>query len=557
MGINALRRQLAKPATSIQLCLLGIVGGCCAAGLIIAFRLSYEEIQLLFINQIDDFRSLEDWQRIALPVGGALLIITFASTTGFKHYRMGVPFVIHRIKTYYGKIPFRTTLNQFFGGILALGGGFAVGREGPSVHLGAAGSSFLGQWLRLPSNSIRTLAGCGIAAGISASFNTPFAAVIFVMEVVLREYKIHVFIPVMLAAACGSFLTRLVFGETHELSFIEFVPLSNWIYFYLVPCGMLFGGLATLFNRQLMQIIHWGQAISAPRRILLAGMITGAIGFFLPEAMGAGLAPLDDIFSTNSSIGFLSLILIAKITLTLCALGLGIPGGVIGPVFCIGIISGVLLLAPLEFLSSDAMQYSDSFALLGMAGLLTSVAHAPLAALSAVMELSYSPDVILPAMLVVVPAYVTSTQLLKNQSIFILQLKYQGLSYTLSPIRESLQKVGVLSVLTSEFKLIEETTNQHILNHLEQSDQTPLIVSRQYEIDTHYLLATPNDKNKNGFDLKYIQGISSQATMAEVFEELKHQRSGAVYIYDDAQHNIIGMISWDMLRSYLFNDENS
>jgi H+/Cl- antiporter ClcA len=543
---------------SIQLCLLGIVGGISAAALIITFRLSYEGLQLLFLDTTEHFDQLEDWGRLFIPIVSGLLIVGFALITGRKYYRMGIPFVIHRLKANYGQIPFRTSLNQFFGGVLALSGGFVVGREGPSVHLGAAGSSFLGQWLKLPYNSIRILAGCGVAAGISASFNTPFAAVIFVMEVVLREYKIHIFIPVMLAAACGSIFTRLVFGADNELSFLHFITLENWMYLYLVPVGIALGILATIFNSSLMKIIHWSKPISMTKRLLIAGTITGTVSFFIPQAMGAGLAPLDTLIADHTDMSLIFIVLAAKIILALCALGLGIPGGVIGAVFCIGILTGSLLLTPLTITDGSLIKYSDSFALLGMAGLLTSVAHAPLSALSAVMELAHAPDVIAPAMIVIVSAYITSTQLLKNHSIFIMQLQYQGLSYAFSPIHDSMQKIGVLSVLTTDYTFIDEVSLRNVHQELNDNPNLLFMMPTKEGDVAGYTLAQL-DKRDHDAPLRQLmmQGLSSQTTMAEVFQALKDKREGAVYIYEESPNNIIGLISWDMLQNQLFKEDKN
>ena len=173
MRLQSLRHELAHPRTSVQLCLLGIIAGVTSALLIVLFRLGIEWTQTTGLALLSRFELSDTLAWIILPIAAAVLILIIAFFTGFKHYRLGIPFVIHRVKKHYGHIPWRTTVNQFFGGMLALAGGFVVGREGPSVHLGAAGSSLFGQTLRLPQNSIRTRAGCGIAAGISASFNTP------------------------------------------------------------------------------------------------------------------------------------------------------------------------------------------------------------------------------------------------------------------------------------------------------------------------------------------------------------------------------------------------
>lgn len=559
MTLQGLRQELAHPRTSVQLCLLGIVGGSCAAILIIVFRLAIEILQGLYLQQGDNFTTMDAVDRFILPIIGALLILLFAFLTGFKHYRMGIPYVIHRVKHRYGHIPLRTSINQFFGGVVALAAGFSVGREGPSVHLGAAGSSFLGQWLKLPYNSIRILAGCGIAAGISASFNTPFAAVIFVMEVVLREYKIHIFIPVMLAAACGSVLTRLVFGESSELALLHFTKFSNWFYLYLIPVGVLLGALATLFNNQLMNMIRWFRPLNMASRLLLAGLLTGLVGYLMPQAMGSGMSSIQFVVSSPDNLMLLFAILAAKFLLTLIALGLGIPGGVIGPVIGIGVLTGAIMLLPLGLFIEDVSQYTGTFALLGMAGLLSAVLHAPLAALSAVMELSFSPQVILPAMLVIVPAYVTSTQLLGNRSIFIRQLDYQKLSYTTSSIREHLQKTGVMAEARRDFKLFQDGPEHQMLDHLQKQPTDLLVLAQDFEIGMQYSLVQFDISlsPEQSHPLKYfvMEGVPSQATLAEVYEILQAGRDGAVYIYEDTPADIVGVITWNSLRAQLMKEQ--
>ena len=553
MRFQALRQEVAHPRTSVQLCLLGIVGGTLAALIIILFRLCVEWIRESGVDTLQSWL-IHDWLVwLLMPLISVAIILFIAFLTGFKHYRLGIPFVIHRVKYFYGNIPFRTTINQFFGGMLALAGGFVVGREGPSVHMGASSSGLLGQWLRLPYNSIRILVGCGIAAGISASFNTPFAAVIFVMEVVLREYKIHIFVPIMLAAACGSVLARSVFGEVNELSFLSFTAFSQWMYLYLVVLGILLGMLATLFNRQLMRVMTWFRPVSMVWRLILAACITGTVGALLPEALGANFIDVEHLFDSNPGTLLLVAVLVFKVILAVFAIGLGVPGGIIGPVMVIGMLAGAVLLLPLSYFI-NVPEFTNSFALLGIAGMLTAVLHAPLAALSAVMELSYSPQIILPAMLVIVPAYVTSTQFFKNRSIFILQLDYQNLPYAISSIREALEKTGVLAAMDTDYKLFNDAPEKALTNFLENEPTKIVVQQSKFEIDVQYKLVQYNvslDHDATALSYYQMEGLSAQSTLHEVYEHLKKSRSGAVYIYDQDFHDIIGVITWNILQSFL------
>ena len=553
MRLHGLRQELAHPRTSVLVCLLGIVGGVIAAALIILFRLCYEWLHNSALDTLTSVIQHEWLARFIMPLAAVGMILLIAFLTGFKHYRMGIPFVIHRVKMFYGYVPFRTTINQFFGGMFALAGGFVVGREGPCVHIGASGSSYVGQWLRLPYNSIRILAGCGIAAGISASFNTPFAAVIFVMEVVLREYKIHIFVPIMLAAACGSVLTRMVFGEVNELSFLSFAAFSEWMYIYLVLLGIVLGALAALFNNQLMRVMTLFRPFSMIWRLVLAAVITGGISILLPQATGADFESIEVLFTQQPGSWLLLSLLVAKFLLAVFAIGLGVPGGIMGPVMIIGMLAGALLLMPLSGFV-DINDYTSSFALLGVAGMLTAVLHAPLAALSAVMELSYSPQIILPAMLVIVPAYVTSTQFLGNRSIFIRQLDYQNLPYAINSIREALEKTGVLAAMATDYKLFKEAPEPAIESFLAENPTTIVLQQKQLEREIQFRLVQYDvslDHNAQALDYVTIEGLNSQCTLYEVYEKLKNARSGAIYVYDGSEQNIVGVITWNILQSFL------
>ena len=553
MRLQSLRHELAHPRTSVQLCLLGIIAGVTSALLIVLFRLGIEWTQTTGLALLSHFELSDTLTWIILPIAAAVLILIIAFFTGFKHYRLGIPFVIHRVKKHYGHIPWRTTVNQFFGGMLALAGGFVVGREGPSVHLGAAGSSLFGQTLRLPQNSIRTLAGCGIAAGISASFNTPLAAVIFVMEVVLREYKIHIFVPVMLSAACGSVITRIVFGEGNELAYFSFSSFSQWVYLYLIVFGCLLGVLATLFNHTLMTVMTAFRRVSMVWRLLLASLITAIGGALLPESLGANFEHVNALFSQNPEALLVLTILLMKFVLATCAIGLGIPGGIIGPVMVIGMLAGAFLLIPVShWLPRE--DFTSSFALLGIAGMLTAVLHAPLAALVAVMELSYRPEIILPAILVIVPAYVTATQFLGNRSIFIQQLDFQKLPYAITSIREALEKTGVQAAMETDFKLFYDAPEEALQKFLADSPTQLVIQQSKFELDLKYAWVHYDvslSQHAHPISYQTMTGMSSQATLAEVYEQLNSARSGAVYIYDDNPSTITGVITWNRLQSFL------
>jgi len=564
ISIAAIRKHLALPKTSWQICLLAIIGGCASALLVVLFTLTIEEIQQLYLIKRDNYNSLDEVSRFDLPIIGSIIILLIAWLTGYKYLRTGIPFVLHRLKIAHGVIPLKNTLNQFWGSAVALASGFSVGREGPAVHLGAACSSYLGSLLKLPYNSVRTLCACGIAAGIAATFNTPIAAVIFVMEVIMREYKVHIFVPVMLASIVGSLITRSVFGTSHNFEFFHTIALEQHHYFSLVLLAIFLGLLAAGFNKYLVLIIKHSVKYHIVPRLMVAAVITGALGYLVPSAMGTGTTAIDVSLINDVQFGFLISLLSAKLLMTMFALGLGIPGGIVGPTLSIGAIAGacagalVMQLLPGEHLGSD-------FILMGMAGFMAASLNAPLAALLAVVELSSQLELVLPAMIVITIASIVSRQLCKNESIFTMQLDAQNLLYRKPPIEESLQNIGVLAVMKDELLILEQASTRSITGELLNSHDSKLIINKEPvpdEIDSYYWaqfdadITDDIDENiEHNLTKKLILHklipLSHQATLAEAYLALVEQRCGAVYIYQENIEECIGLVTFEQLRIYL------
>ena len=565
ISIAAMRKHLALPKTSWQICLLAIIGGCASALLVVLFTLTIEEIQQFYLSKRQHYNSLNALSRFDLPIVGAIVILLIAWLTGYKYLRTGIPFVLHRLKVAHGVIPLKNTLNQFWGSAVALASGFSVGKEGPAVHLGAACSSYLGSVLKLPYNSVRTLCACGIAAGIAATFNTPIAAVIFVMEVIMREYKVHIFVPVMLASIVGSLVTQNFFGTEPSFHYFQTIALQQQHYFSLFLLAIVLGMLAAVFNKYLVFIITRSVKYHIIPRLILAAVITGVLGYLVPGSLGTSTNTIDISLTTSLPFSFLFSLLIAKLLMTLFALGLGIPGGIIGPTLAIGAIAGACAGA-LNSLVIPGVNLTGDFMLMGMAGFMAASLNAPLAALLAVVELSGQLELVVPAMLVITIASIVSRQFCNNSSIFTMQLDAQGLLYRKPPIEESLQNIGVLAVMKQPLlilnnasertiigELLTRNENQPVLNKVD----TPINSPTNYfwaQLDTsvdNQCLNQLNETRSKQLILNKLLPLNHQATLAEAYLALVEQRSGAVYVYQKNMDDCLGIVTFEQLRVFL------
>ena len=456
ISLDFFRRQVAAVDALPQLVVFAVFVGLFTGFVTLTFRLTVDSVLSLWVlgGSPEAFESLSYIARLTLPVSGALLVGVLFSRLAAADRRVGIVHVMERLSRHQGHLPFKNVAVQFLGGIIALSSGQSGGREGPTVHLGAAASSLLGQAFELPNNSMRTLVACGTAAAIAGSFNTPIAGVIFAMEVVMMEYTIKSFIPVIVAAVVATIFTQYFMGDHH--AFV--VPLLSMHSLLEIPWVILAGVIAGCLSAAYIACIqlfarldHWPYWL----RCLLAGSITGLAAISTPQIMGVGYDTVDLSMVGGIGLATLCLIIVMKTISSSAAIGLGLPVGLIGPTLVIGASLGGVMGIFGSYFSPVETTSQSFYVILGMAAMMAAVLQAPLAALLTVLELTTNAAIILPAMLIIVVACLVSNQVFGKQSVFLTSINAMGLQYPPSPITLGLQRVGVADVMDRDISILE------------------------------------------------------------------------------------------------------
>ncbi len=477
--LDALRFRLARPDELLLLAILGVITGFFAGGVIVIFRLLVETTQDYFLpdSGAENYEALSPLWHFLFPVIASLLLalLFFKWSKGIRV--LGIARVMERMAYHQGHMTVRGFLLQFIGAGIAIIGGHSVGREGPHVYLGASVSSLFGRLLKLPNNSIRTLVASGAAAGIAASFNTPLAGVIFALEVIMMEYVLSSFIPIMLSAVVATALSNLVLGD--EPAF--FVPSLEAMTLPELPVililGIIVGAFAALFNHVLAFIAKKTQGVEIWWKMIVAGIIVGLIALIQPEILGIGYDTVNATLLGKYALGTLLALTFLKLLATSVSIGLGIPGGMIGPAFFIGASLGGAVGLMAGWVYGDSISHVGFYVLLGMGAMMGASLQAPLAALTAIMELTYNPGIILPGMLVIVIAQLTASEVFNKQSLFVSMLRANGLDYRIDPVMQVLRSIGVASVLDANFKQHEVELDHKDAEKIVNSGKEWLIIN--------------------------------------------------------------------------------
>jgi len=466
---------------------IGLLGGFGAVG----FRLLIGAFQAAFYGSGPDLvkivLSIPWYWKILIPaIGGAVVgpLIFFLAREAKGH---GVPEVMEAVAMRSGMIRKRVVIVKCLASAICIGSGGAVGREGPIVQIGSAigsvGSAF-GQVLRVSGNRMRNLVGCGAAAGIAATFNAPIAGAIFALEVILGEFEMGTFGPIVLASVMATVVSRAFLGNYPAFSIPKYNLVSIWeIPAYLIM-GFLAGLVALVFTLSLYKFEDLWDEVKIPEyaKPALGGLAIGGLSLFFPQILGVGYESITVALLGQLPWLLLLILVFAKITATSLTIGSGGSGGIFAPSLFIGAMMGGAYGHIVHYLFPSVTASSGAYSLVGMGAIVAGTTHAPITAILILFELTGDYRIILPLMMTCILSAVTASQL-KRESIYTMKLIRRGIDVRAGkevsilksmPVRDFMVKdvvlVSEIMPLSSLLHLIKESTSSYfpVLNSKEE-----------------------------------------------------------------------------------------
>ncbi|KAF1081780.1 MAG: Voltage-gated H(+)/2Cl(-) exchange transporter ClcA [Candidatus Rifleibacterium amylolyticum] len=292
---------------------------------------------------------------------------------------------------------------KFFGGILGIGSGLALGREGPTVQMGGAVGALFARFFSVNPSETRLLICAGAGSGLSAAFNAPFAGLLFVLEELQHRLDRFSVVVAFSATISANIVCRLVFGAApifilQQISRPE-LSLILWCLLFGVFVG--FAGLA--FNLLLLRSLR----VFAPHRYLLAavlGLVFGAIGLYYPELLGMGHELNEEIIASQLSFRLLLLFFFARFAMTILSYNTGAPGGIFAPLLLLGMLAGAIFHHFVAWFQPGQFDLGV-FLVLGMGGMFSAIVRSPLTGIILILEMTSEFSLLLPLMTVTILAY--------------------------------------------------------------------------------------------------------------------------------------------------------
>lgn len=361
------------------------------------------------------------WGWLVLPLlAGAAGMLAGWLTTRFapETAGSGIPHV-KGVLMHVNTLDWRRVLPvKFAAGILCIGAGFSLGREGPTVQMGAAMGKLVADLLKVPAKAAPRLMACGSGAGLAAAFHAPLAGFIFTVEELQREFSSLTYTMALIAAVVADIVTTSVMGSGNAFHATGFPAASLAALPACVAAGILAGLCGALFNKSLLYLRRQAQTrLTAPvwARAGVAGVIVGLTLWWLPDLGGGGHGIAERMvhgdFEGLTATNFLLLLFAGKFLLTLICYVSGVPGGIFAPMLVMGAAVGLLAGALTGYVLPGFVPIPQSLAAIGMAAFFTAVVRAPLTGVVLVLEMTGDWQQLLPLLTASMVAYALSERL--------------------------------------------------------------------------------------------------------------------------------------------------
>lgn len=309
---------------------------------------------------------------------------------------------------------------KFIGGFLCLLGGLSLGREGPSIQLGAMGGQGVSRLLDRGKTEERYLMTCGASAGLAAAFHAPLAGTMFALEEIHKGFSVSLLISVMTASVTADYICSHIMGLDPVFQFGLAEVLPQDYYWALLLLGVLLGFLGAFYNK----VMLWAQKLyQKPKflnetgRLVIPFLTAGVLGLVMPSVLGSGGNLIVSLTGGEMVLGLVLVTFVVKFLFSAVSFGSGAPGGIFFPLLILGALSGgAFAMAGTAFFGMDPV-YVNNFVLLAMAGFFTAIVRAPLTGIILLFEMSGSVSQMLSLAIVSVAAYITAT-LIRSEPIY-------------------------------------------------------------------------------------------------------------------------------------------
>ncbi|MFQ5675661.1 MAG: chloride channel protein [bacterium] len=439
--------------------LIGLLGGFGA----IFFRFAIRFFEGVFFGSwqytLDYALQLPWYVKLFAPAAGGLIVGPIVFYFAREARGHGVPEVMESIVLRGGAIRPRVMIAKVIASAVSIGSGGSVGREGPIVQIGSAIGSTLGQILKVTGSHLRTFVACGTAAGIAATFNAPIAGALFAMEVILSDFGISQFSPIVVSSVAATVVSRHFLGDfsAFDIPHYELVSVFEMIPYLML--GVLAAFVALAFIKILYKTEDLFESLLIPELVkpVCGGLLIGGIGITFPHIFGVGYDTIS-LALNGKLVGYFLLFLVGlKVLATSITIGSGGSGGIFAPSLFLGSSLGGFVGTIVHALFPTLTASPGAYALVGMGAVASGAMHAPITSILIIFELTNDYRIILPLMITCIISVLITTRL-KKDSIYTLKLSRRGLNLFQGQEVNVLHSLQVSRVMKTEFVQISADT---------------------------------------------------------------------------------------------------